>query len=165
LIPPHTKKVKVVKVPRRVVVEFIIKNRPYAFFDGTSEGDPHMGGAIGVFHFSTSHSLTLNTSMGHGFNKFSELMALKLLLTLALEYRVTHLQVFGHSLLVIKCMRKKFVLGSFTLQPLFDEVWSLQVSLTSISFVHIFRERNLLADSLSKDGLDLMRREWLVLED
>jgi hypothetical protein len=56
-------------------------------------------------------------------------------------------------------------LRNFTLQSLFDEVWNLHVGLSSITYDHTFRERNLLEDALSKEGLGLAHGEWVVLED
>lgn len=64
-----------------------------------------MGGTGGVLYISNSQSLRFKAGTGQGSNNFSELMALKLLLTLALECGLSHLQVFGDSLLVIKWLR------------------------------------------------------------
>lgn len=55
-----------------------------------------------MLHLSNSHSLKFTAELGNGTNNFSELMALKLVLALGLEHGVSHLQVFGDSLLVIK---------------------------------------------------------------
>jgi ribonuclease HI len=49
-------------------------------------------------------------------------MALKLVLSLAQEFGVSQIQIFGDSLLVIQWMCKEMVLRNFTLQPLFDDV-------------------------------------------
>jgi hypothetical protein len=61
--------------------------------------------------------------------------------------------------------RKEYVLRNFTLQSLFNEVWILHVGLSSITYDHIFKERNLLEDALSKEGLGLAHGEWVVLEN
>ena len=75
------------------------KSMPWDLFDGR-------GGTWGVIHLSNSHSINFKFGMGNGSNNFSELISLKLVLTLALEHGVAHLQVSGDSLLVIKWMRK-----------------------------------------------------------
>jgi ribonuclease HI len=67
-------------------------------------------------------------------------MALKLVLMLAQEYGITHIQIFGDSLLVIQWMRKESILRNFTLQPLFYDVQSLQEGFSHISFSHIYRD-------------------------
>jgi hypothetical protein len=84
---------------------------------------------------------------------------------LAQEHGVTHIQIFGDSLLVIKWMRQESTLINFTLQPLFLDVWSLQSTFTHISYAHIYRDRNGTGDGLSKAGLELDRGVYKVLED
>lgn len=62
-------------------------------------------------------------------------------------------------------MNREFALRNFTLQPLFNEVWSLLTGFTAISFEHIFKKRNMVADCLSKDGFELEQGTWEVMED
>jgi hypothetical protein len=45
---------------------------------------------------------------------------------LAWEHGVTHLQIFGYSLIVIQWMKQEVTLRNFMLQPLFLDVLSLQ---------------------------------------
>jgi hypothetical protein len=62
-------------------------------------------------------------------------------------------------------MRKEYVIRNFNLQPMFDEAWALQAVFSCIIFKHVYRERNLEANGLSKDGLDLARGEWIIMEE
>lgn len=77
-----------------------------------------------------------------------------LLLTLAREHGVSHLQIFRDSLLVIKCMRQEFALRNYTLQPLLLDVWYPDAAFSHIKFANIFMNRKAVADGLSK-GMDL----------
>ena len=88
-------------------------------------------------------------------------MALKLVMKLAQEFGVTQLQIFGDSMLVIKWMRKEVALGNFTSQPLYDEVLNLLASFSYTSLSHIYRDRNSVADRLSKVGVGLERGTWI----
>nr|QHR87972.1 hypothetical protein Q903MT_gene1984 [Picea sitchensis] len=79
-------------------------------------------------------------------------MALKLSLILAAERGVSRLQVFGDSLLVINWMNGRNQLENLLLQPVLDELLAIKSSLTEVTLKHIYRERNRLADELSKGG-------------
>jgi ribonuclease HI len=98
----------------KFLVEIIDKSSPWTYFDGASLGDPPLGEAGGTIYFHDSHSIRFKVELGYSTNKFFELVDLKLLLTLALEYGINHIQFFVDSLMVIKRMR---MLGSY-LKPL-----------------------------------------------
>jgi hypothetical protein len=51
----------------------------------------------------------------------------------------------------------------FYVAVIIDEVWILHVGLSSVTYDHIFRERNLLEDALSKECLGFAHGEWVVL--
>lgn len=82
-------------------------------------------------------------------------MALKLVLRLAKEFGVTHFQIFDDSMLVIQWMREEIAARKFTLQASYDEVLNLLTRSSYISLAHIYRDRNTLADGLSKAGVRL----------
>jgi hypothetical protein len=56
------------------------------------------------------------------------------------------------------------MLRNFTLQPLFYDVQNLLTSFSHISLSHIYRDRNRIADGLSKDGLGLNQGAWIISE-
>lgn len=91
-------------------------------------------------------------------------MALKLVLKLAQELGVTQLQIYGDSMLVIQWMRKEIAVRNFTLHPLYDEVLNLLTYFSHTSLSHIYRDRNRLADGLSKAGVGLERGTWIITE-
>jgi ribonuclease HI len=91
-------------------------------------------------------------------------MSLKLVFILALEKEITQLQIFGDSLLVIQWMKGDYMLRNFLLQPLFSDIKNLQSTFSHISFSHVYRDKNIEADRLSKQGLELQEGTWEVFE-
>ena len=58
---------------------------------------PQICGAGGVLYLSHEHYFTFSAGLRLGTSNFGELLALKLLITLALKYGVHTLQIFGNS--------------------------------------------------------------------
>jgi ribonuclease HI len=102
--------------------------------------------------------------VGIGSNNLSELMALHLTLLLVLEKGVTNIQFFGESLLVIKWVKEEYALRNYILQPVLDEIIRLIQAFDHISFIRVYRERNQVADALSKEGFLLARGIWIIQE-
>ena len=88
--------------------------------------------------------------LGTGSNNYAELMTLKLLLCFAIERNCKMLQVFGDSLVEINWINKTQRCRNTSLDTLFEEVNRLLADFESISFKHVYRERNMEADKLSK---------------
>ena len=82
---------------RNVVEENIDSSFPWGYFNGSSVGDPQLCGAGGLLYISVDHFYTFKASLGTGSNNFAKIMALKLLLTLALENHISNLQIFRDS--------------------------------------------------------------------
>jgi ribonuclease HI len=80
--------------------------------------------------------------IGNETNNYYELLALKLVLLLALEKGISHIQIYGDSLLVIQWMKGDFSLHNFTLQPLFQDIMSNKSTFSHITFEHVYRNRN-----------------------
>jgi len=91
-------------------------------------------------------------------------MALKLVLRLAQEFGLSQIQLFGDSLLVIQCLRKETTLVNFTLPPLYDGAQILMTTFSHISLSYIYKVKNMIAYELSKDGLGLDQRSWIILK-
>ena len=100
---------------RMVVNEQIDKESAWGYFDGSAVGVPQICGAGGILYLSYQHFFTFSAGLGLGTNNFAELLALKLLITLALKQGVQSLQVFGDSQLVINWISGKFELIIFFL--------------------------------------------------
>ena len=66
-------------------------------------------------YLSDQHFFTFSAGLGLGTNNFAELLALKLLITLALKQGVQSMQVFGDSQLVINWISGKFRINNILL--------------------------------------------------
>jgi len=89
-------------------------------------------------------------------------MAPKLVLMLTQQNGVSHIQIYGDSLLVIQWMKGEYNFWNFTLQPLFHDILNIKSAFSHIAFVHVYRDRNKEADRLSKKGVGTGKRN---LED
>ena len=132
--------------PRITIPPFINLEVPWAFFDGVYQSSPSIGGAGGILHISQIHSFSLSTGLGEATNNFNELMALYLLLLLSLEKNINHLNIYGDSLFVIQVMKGTYLLHSYTLAPLLEEIKRLTAGFTHISFSHVYMNHNQQAD-------------------
>ena len=87
--------------------------------------------------------------LGAGTNNYAELMTLKLLLCFAIERNYKKLQVFGDSMVVINWLNKTKKCRIATLDALYEETTRSLSFFESISFKHVYRERNVDADMLN----------------
>jgi ribonuclease HI len=136
----------------------------WGYFDGASSSDQTICGGGGCLHFTHAHYFTLKAGLGPGTNNYSELMALKLLLLFAIEQGCRTLQVFGDSLVIINWINGKHRCQVSHLLPLLEDVMCTKNIFDTISFSHIYRERNQLADRLSKEATQLDYGQWYVVE-
>ena len=109
-----------------------------------------------------SHSFFLSAGLGRGTNNFAELMSLRLLLLFALEQGCLSLQVFGDSMLVIEWVKEVHLCNVMLLLPILEEILLLEQHFNYLAFTHIFRERNRVADRLSKEALQLDYGTWRI---
>jgi ribonuclease HI len=147
---------------RNVIVEAVNKLIPWGFFDGASQGEPRRCGGGGLLYLSDSHSFELSSGLGVGTNNFVELSVVRLLLLFALERGCRSLQVFGDSMIVINWLNEIQRCHIICLCPLLEEVITLKQQFEYISFTHVYRERNLEVDRLSKAGLLLAVGHWHI---
>jgi ribonuclease HI len=82
-------------------------------------------------------------------NNFAEYRALICGLAKAVEFKIEHLNVRGDSQLVIRQMLGEYKVKHPNIIPLYNDAKKLAAKFKSISFAHIYREENKLADELS----------------
>ena len=70
---------------RLVVNEHIDKSSPWAYFDGSTAGNPQICGVGGILFLTDGHYFTFSAGLGQGTNNYAELLALKLLILLSLQ--------------------------------------------------------------------------------
>lgn len=137
---------------RTVSLEKIDKSMPWAYFDGSSINHQSVCGGGGVLHKSESHYFHIMAGLGSGSNNYAELMSLKLLMLFALEQGCLSLQIFGDSLIVIEWAKAITQCNVMVLSPILEEVLRLKQAFNYITFTHVYRERNGMADLLSKES-------------
>ena len=137
---------------RRVREELIDKDIPWGYFDGASQAHQLNCGGGGVLYKSEDHFFHFSAGLGRGSNNYAELMTLRLLLLFTLEQGCLSLQVFGDSMLVIEWEKENVQCHVMILIPILEEVIHLKQQFNHISFTHVYRERNRVADQLSKEA-------------
>ena len=121
------------------------------------------GGGATLFLNSTHH-FKITMGLGTRSNNYAELLALKLLLCFAIEKNCKRIQIFGDSLAILNWIDKTQRCRNLSLSALFEEANRLLSNFDSITFKHVYRERNEEADRLSKAGLNLAMGTWKILE-
>jgi ribonuclease HI len=104
----------------------------------------------------------LKFAAGQGANNRAELSVLWLLLKTAVEKGLTKLQVFGDSKLMVNWANNQCRMDNLLLVPLMNQFLEVKEKFEDISFSHVFREFNSIADQLSKEALLL--QEGLLYE-
>ena len=92
-------------------------------------------------------------AMGQASNNKAELTALWATLKVARSSHLQDIQIFGDSKVVVDWENGKNTIRAPHLQHLLAEIQELKSKFRRISFVHIYRELNAEADSLSKQAL------------
>ena len=107
---------------------------------------------------------SFKASLGLGTNNFAELCALKLLLTLARRKYLDKIQIFVDSRLVINWASGKYRILNLELAMILQNVNNLINSFESVSYRHIYRERNFSVDALEKAGGCIPEGTWSIKE-
>ena len=128
------------------------------YFDGSEAGE------LGLLYIHDDHYFTYKAGMGFGTNNFADLLALKLLLTLALENQITIIHIFGDSQLVINWVTSKFRVQNMQLFQVLYEVTRISDMFENVDFKHIYQERNSKADELAKAGATVPDGYWHITE-
>ncbi|MCL5094124.1 MAG: ribonuclease HI family protein [Patescibacteria group bacterium] len=124
------------------------------FTDGGSRNNPGPAGIGIVIQDLTGTVLeTKNEYIGEKTNNEAEYLALIQGLKLALKYGKEAL-VFLDSELVVRQLNGQYKVKNAGLKPLFDEVQVLKMGFTNLSFKHIIREKNRLADKLVNEAIN-----------
>ena len=78
---------------------------------------------------------------------------------MALKLGVHLIQVYGDSKIVIDWAMGSTRCNILQLSPILEEIFILKSNFDYISFTHVYRERNSIADGLSKEGAQLQEGE------
>ena len=123
------------------------------FTDGGSRGNPGPAG-IGYVLDIEGVEKTFGNAIGEMTNNQAEYQALIAGILRAVDERVTELECFLDSELVVKQLNGEYRVKDLKLKPHFEKIMMLKDKFTSISFSHVPREKNEEADALLNEALD-----------
>lgn len=125
------------------------------FADGGSRGNPGPS-ASGYVLLDMNNKIIVENGLYLGVttNNQAEYHALKIGLQDALQRGVTHIEVYLDSLLVVNQMKGIFKVKNRDLAPVHASIQEIAKSFASISYSHVPRELNKLADAMVNQVLD-----------
>ena len=129
--------------------------------DGGARGNPGPAGIGAVLKIFASakagegeKELLFKKYIGETTNNQAEYRALLLGLEKAKLEGVAELECYLDSELVVKQLKREYRVKDKDLAVLFVKVWNLMPEFKKISFHHIRREQNKLADQLANEAMD-----------
>jgi ribonuclease HI len=126
-------------------------NNPIGFFDGAASTDIC---GIGIYlKITPGHNIQAHFAGGTGNNIKAELLGLWGLLYLATHFSIKNLMVAGDSKVTIDWISDKAKLEIIYLSHWKDMISNLKQGFETLNFMHIHRQFNKIADSLSKKAL------------
>ncbi|MFA5124286.1 MAG: ribonuclease HI family protein [Patescibacteria group bacterium] len=123
------------------------------YSDGGARGNPGPAG-IGAVIKIGEKQLELKRYIGEATNNQAEYRALILALEHALENGVTEAECLLDSELVVKQLNREYRVKDKDLGVLFIKVYNLSTKFKRVTFKHIYREQNKLADKLVNEAID-----------
>lgn len=127
------------------------------FTDGGARGNPGPAG-IGVAMFEETGKAVVATHkkyIGETTNNVAEYSAVILALEEAKKMEAEELSFFLDSELVVKQLNGEYKVKNEDLGKLFVRVYNLRHQFKKITFHHVMREQNKLADKLVNEAIDL----------
>jgi ribonuclease HI len=127
-----------------------------AYTDGGARGNPGPAGYGVVFVDDDGQVLAeLKGAIGTATNNVAEYHGLLAALQYALDHGYRTLRLRSDSQLLVRQMRGEYKVKHSGLQPLFLEARRLASALDRVTYEHVPREMNLLADTLANEAMDL----------
>ena len=125
------------------------------FSDGGARGNPGPAG-IGAVLYNEDKKIVADIShyLGETTNNQAEYRALIAALKKARELGGQEIACYLDSELVVKQLNREYKVKNKDLAPLFLEVYNLSLGFQKISFIHIPREQNSVADRLANEAMD-----------
>jgi ribonuclease HI len=121
------------------------------YFDGSSIPNPgEMQCGYIVTDLNKKMVLKGSKKLGHGTNNVAEYNGLIMLLEKCLDNEILKLTVMGDSQLIIKQMNKEYKVTNSGLIKLWNKAQALSLLFKSITFKHVPRKENKLADQLTR---------------
>ncbi|PIR06311.1 MAG: ribonuclease H [Candidatus Komeilibacteria bacterium CG11_big_fil_rev_8_21_14_0_20_36_20] len=124
------------------------------FTDGGARGNPGPSAIGGVLYSEDKLIDSFSEYLDHGTNNQAEYQALIFGLNIALKNKITELECFLDSELIVNQLNQEYKVKDKILAKLFVKVWNLSQLFKKISFTHIERSKNKEADALVNKALD-----------
>ncbi len=125
------------------------------YTDGGARGNPGPAGIGGVlYNFQNEEIANFSVYLGKATNNQAEYKALLKGLELALENKVEDLDCYLDSELVVKQLKKEYKVKNKDLASLFVKAWNLSLKFKKITFNHVIRDKNTVADGLANQAMD-----------
>lgn len=126
------------------------------YTDGGARGNPGPAGIGGVIYNEEGRIVAeVSEYIGETTNNQAEYQALLQTLTKAQAMGATEAECFLDSLLVVKQMNREYKIKDKNLAPLAVQIHNLTVKIGRVSFTHVPREKNTVADRLVNRAIDL----------
>ena len=123
-------------------------------FDGCSKGNPGKAGSGAVIYKNKNEIWSKSLYIGDkNTNNEAEYIGLIIGLEEAINIGIQHLYVEGDSLLVIKQMKGEYKVKAENLYKLYENAKKVEKQFTSVSYNHVYRDKNKRADLLSNLAL------------
>ena len=125
------------------------------YFDGASKGNPGNSGFGGVILDEEGKEVLQYAEFlsNKGTNNEAEYMGCLYGIQCALDKKIENLQIFGDSKLVVQQVTGKWKVKSENLQKYHEEIIKLIPKFKNISFHHVERKYNKIADGLANEGI------------
>ncbi len=128
------------------------------FTDGGSRGNPGISGCGVVLYDEKKNKIATDKKFcGIQTNNFAEYQGLIIGLELAIKNEVTDLMVYMDSKLIVEQMNGNYKVKNVGLKPLFEQAKNLSENFAGISYKHVRREKNKVADQLANEAMDYAR--------
>ena len=131
--------------PRRLTV----------YTDGAARGNPGPGGAgVSIRDADGAEIAELREYLGEVTNNVAEYRALLIGLERACDIGATEVEVRSDSELLVRQMRGEYRVRNPGLRELFERARELERAFERVEYVHVRREKNLVADRLANEAID-----------
>lgn len=125
------------------------------YTDGGARGNPGPAGIGAVIYGENRNVLAeISQYLGVATNNQAEYKALIAALEKAGEMKISELECFLDSELVVKQLKREYKVKNKDLAPLFLIIHNLSLNFEKISYTHIPRELNQAADKLANEAMD-----------
>jgi len=125
------------------------------YFDGASRKNPGPASYGFVIYSNEGDTVYKGKKyIGNTTNNVAEYAGLFCGLQYCVENKITKLNVYGDSNLILNQVMGKYKVKSPNLKPFHDEIMELIPHFDTITFEHVYRKNNKVADALANEALD-----------